>query len=244
VRSDTLDALRRDWTTLGEADPLWAVCVDPAKRGGRWNTGEFLASGRTEVTDVLAELDQLGGCPRQAAIDFGCGVGRTTAALSDHFGTVTGIDISEPMLAHARSLHSGKLNCRFLLHVKADLSIFEDNSVDLVYSSLVLQHLPPTLADAYLTEFVRIVRPGGAIVIVVPESHLRTPGGLVYTYAPRSLIRWLQCRAFGFPAPMDMHTVPASRVRAVVESRGARLMASVPRGISGHWRMSAHCIRV
>ncbi len=244
MRSDILDALRRDWTTLGEADPLWAVCVDPDKRGGRWNTCEFLASGRAEVADLLAELGRLGGCPRQTAIDFGCGVGRITAALSEHFGTVTGIDISQSMLAHARSLHSGNSNCRFLLHVKPDLSIFEDNSVDLVYSSLVLQHVPPTLADAYLTEFVRIVRPGGAIVIVVPESHRRTPGGLVYTYAPRSLIRWLQCRVFGFPAPMDMNTVPASRVRAVVESRGARLMASVPRGISGHWRMSAHCIRV
>jgi ubiquinone/menaquinone biosynthesis C-methylase UbiE len=244
VRSDSLDALRRDWTTLGEADPLWAVCVDPDKRGGRWDTAEFLASGRAEVTELLAELDQMGGCPRQSAIDFGCGVGRITAALAGQFATVTGIDISESMLAHARSLHSGNANCQFLLHVKSDLSIFKDNSFDLVYSSLVLQHVPPPLADSYLTEFVRIVRPGGAIVIVVPESHLRTLGGLVYAYAPRSLIRWLQRRVFGFPAPMDMHTVPASRVREVVESRGARLMASVPRGISGHWRMAAHCIRV
>jgi SAM-dependent methyltransferase len=241
----TLDGLRRDWTRLGEADPLWAVCVDPDKRGGRWDLAEFLASGRAEVGEALAELDRLGCCQdRESALDFGCGVGRLTAALAEHFTTVTGVDIAESMLAHARSLHGSNPSCRFLLNDRADLSQFSDNSFDLVYCTLVLQHMIPAFAERYLAEFVRVARPGGAIIIVVPESYLRTPGGLVYAHAPRPMIRWLQRRVFGFPAPMDMHTVPASRVRAVVESRGARLLASVPRGRLGHWRMSAHCIRV
>ncbi len=243
--ADTLAALRRDWTTLGEHDPLWAVCVDPAKRSGRWDTEEFLASGRSEVSESLADLDRIGGCERrESALDFGCGVGRLTAALSDHFAAVTGVDIAESMLAHARSLHAGNPRCRFVLNDKPDLSIFPDSSFDLVYSSLVLQHLTPAFADGYLAEFVRVVRPGGRIVILVPDAHLATAGGLVYAHAPQGLIRWLQRSVFGFPAPMRMHTVPASRVRAVVESRGARLLSSTPRGRSGHWRMSAHFIGV
>src|SRR5215472_5069559 len=114
VPAFALDGLRRDWTKLGEADPLWAVCVDPDKRGGGWDTREFLASGRAEVSHLLAELDQVGGCPRQSAIDFGCGVGRVTAALSEHFAVVTGIDIADSMLVHARSLHAGNPRCRFI----------------------------------------------------------------------------------------------------------------------------------
>jgi len=241
-----LAGLRRDWTTLGEADPLWAVCVDPARRGGRWDLGEFLATGQTEIAGAMSELDRLGLCARRdSALDFGCGVGRLTSALSRYFGTVIGVDISPPMLEHAGRILADHPGCRVVLGDGPDLAAFSENSFDLVYSSLVLQHMAPELADAYLAEFVRVVRPGGAIVLVVPEAHLRTPRGLVYAYAPHSVIAWLQRTVFGYPAPMRMHEVPADRVRQVVEPAGAQLVASLPHPISGsHWQMARHFISV
>ncbi|HEY0250314.1 MAG TPA: methyltransferase domain-containing protein, partial [Kofleriaceae bacterium] len=36
-------------------------------------------------------------------LDIGCGTGTTTLLLADRAGSVTGVDISKPMLAHARS---------------------------------------------------------------------------------------------------------------------------------------------
>jgi len=243
-RRDLAD-LRRDWTALGEADPFWAVCVDPAKRGGRWDVDEFLASGRDEIAETLAALDRLGmDGPRHDALDFGCGVGRLTAALAEHFGTVTGVDISPSMLSHARALHASNSRCCFVYNDRPDLSMFPDDSFDLVYSSLVLQHVAPALSDSYLAEFVRVVRPGGSIAIVAPQRHLRTPRGLVYAYAPHVLVAWLQRSIFGFPAAMRMHTVPDSRVRRVIEPLDARLVGSVPRPLPGHWLMSAHFISV
>lgn len=242
----SLAGLRRDWSALGEADPLWAVCVDPARSGGRWDLDEFLATGRAEISGAMSELDRLGLCARRdAALDFGCGVGRLTSALSRHFGTVTGIDISPPMLEHARRILAGDPRCRVVLGDSPDLAGFSDDSFDLVYSSLVLQHMRPRLADAYLAEFVRVVRPGGAIVLVVPEAHLRTPRGLVYAYAPHPVIAWLQRTVFGYPAPMRMHEVPAHRIRRVVEPNGARLVASRPHPIPGsHWQMARHFVSV
>ncbi len=238
-------ALRRDWNTLGVADPLWAVYVDPLKRGGRWQVDEFLATGRQEIAVAMHELTELGlAAHRDAALDFGCGVGRLTAALSDHYGTVTGVDVSPSMLEHAQRIHSANERCRFVYNDQPDLSVFSDNSFDLVYSSLVLQHLPPRLSDGYLREFVRVVRPGGAVVLMVPERHLRTPRGLVYTYAPRPLIAWIQQRVFGYPAPMRMQTVPARRIRLLVGPLGAQLIRSQPRPWPGHWLMLAHYIRV
>lgn len=235
----SLAALGRDWTTLGEEDPLWAVYVDPAKRGGRWDVGEFMATGQREIQDAVADLDRLKLCARRdSALDFGCGVGRLTAALSEHFDAVTGVDISAPMLSHAERLHAGNERCTFVRNDSADLSAFADGSFDLVYSSIVLQHMPRELSDGYLREFVRLVRPGGAIAIVVPQRHLRTPRGLIYAYAPRALVAWLQKTAFDFPAPMRMHLVPAAHVRDVVEPLGARVRETVPRPWPGHWEMA------
>jgi SAM-dependent methyltransferase len=242
--SESLARLRRDWTRLGEADPLWAVCTDPARRGGRWDVQEFLAGGRAEIAGAMASLDQLGLCARRDdALDFGCGVGRLTAALAAHFPAVTGVDISPSMLAQARALHAGNDRCRFVQNDSPELSVFPDESFDLVYSSLVLQHMPTDLAGAYLAEFVRVLRPAGAIVILVPEAHLRTPRGIVYARAPGRLIGLIQRKVFGYPAPMQMHVLPAGLVQRLIDAPGGRLVASAPHaGYGGHWRMAQHFI--
>ncbi len=243
LRSD-LRKLRSDWTRLGEADPLWAVCVDPARKGGRWDVGEFNATGRAEITAALAHLDRLGACPRRdRALDFGCGAGRLTAALATGFAEVTGVDISPPMLEQAARINGADGRCRYVLGDTADLRGFADASFDLVYSSLVLQHIPPPLAGAYLAEFVRVLRPGGAIMLLVPVAHPRTLRGGVYAFAPHQVTGWIQRRIFGYPAPMRMHTLPAHRVRQTVEPLGCSLADSVPHpGYGGGWRMALHIV--
>jgi SAM-dependent methyltransferase len=241
-----LDQVARSWSTLGAADPLWAVCVDQDRRRGSWDLGEFMASGRAEVATAMDRLGQLGVSPgRIAALDFGCGVGRLTAALADHFDTVTGLDIAEPMLARARALLAGTRGCAFVRNDEPDLRIFADHSFDLVYSSLVLQHMPRPVAANYLREFVRVVRPGGAVVVVVPEAHRKTPKGLVYALAPQPLIGLMQCRLFGYPAPMQMRVLPARRVRRIVEAAGGRLAGSDPApSVGPHWRGYCHFVTV
>lgn len=239
-----LEELRSDWTRLGEADPLWAVCVDPARKGGRWDPEEFNATGRAEIAAALAHLDRLGLCRRrERALDFGCGAGRLTAALAAEFGEATGVDISRPMLEQAARINGGDGRCRYAHNDTADLRAFPDASFDLVYSSLVLQHIPPALARGYLAEFARVLRPGGAIMLLVPVAHARTVRGAVYALAPHQVTGWIQRRLFGYPAAMRMHTLPARRVRQVVEPLGCTLADSVPHpGYGGHWRMALHIV--
>jgi SAM-dependent methyltransferase len=243
--SRDFERLGRDWARLGDQDPLWAVCVDPAKRGGRWDLEDFLATGRAEVADAMARLAQLGVCVnRRDALDFGCGVGRLTSALAGYFGSVTGVDVASSMIDHARRLHSANTRCTFVLNNQQDLRRFADDSFDLVYSSLVLQHMPPAMASAYLGEFVRVARPDGAIVLLVPEAHRRTPRGLVYAYAPQRLIGWMQVRLFGYPAPMLMEPVPAARIGTALADH-ARIVVSEPYvAPHSHWRMVRHFIAV
>lgn len=241
-RNDLAD-LGRDWTRLGLEDPLWAVCVDPARRGGRWQLEDFLATGRAEIAAAMSRLDGLNICRAQrSALDFGCGVGRLTAALSAHFESVVGVDIASSMIEYAQRIHSATSNCSFIVNDKPDLSLFGDGSFDLVYSSLVLQHLPPALADSYIREFVRVVRPGGAIVLVVPETHRRTLRGMAYAHISRRSIRWIQLALFRYPAPMRMETVPTARIASVVGG-SARIVASDPYLMPGcDWQMLRHYI--
>jgi len=203
-----------------------------------------MASGRAEIAAALDRLDQLGICrARSGALDFGCGVGRLTGALGDYFDSVTGVDISLSMLDVARSLLAGRPGCRVVHNASPDLKIFPDESFDLVYSSLVLQHMPRVLASAYLAEFVRVTRPGGAVVILVPERPKVTAAGAVYALTPRCFTGLVQRTIFGYPAPMQMTTLPARRVRREVERCGARLIASDPRsGVGQHWQMRCHFI--
>jgi hypothetical protein len=57
------------------------------------------------------------------------------------------------------------------------------------------------------------------------------------------VIGLLQRRIFGYPAAMQMHALPARRVRPVVEPAGARLVTSDPRsGVGDHWHMTCHFI--
>src|SRR5260370_38629454 len=103
-----LEDLRRDWVTLGQEVPLWAVLVEDGKRGGQWDVEEFFATGRADVSDTVASLTRLGLPTRwDRALDFGCGVGRLTHALAAHADEVIGVDLSESMLEQAQKFDQG-----------------------------------------------------------------------------------------------------------------------------------------
>lgn len=236
-----LDEVRKDWTRLGEAEPLWAVCVDPAKRGGGWDDDEFLASGRHEVDAALNRLDELGILParRAHALDFGCGAGRLSNALAAHFDAVTGVDISAPMLAEAQRLDRSEGRVEYWLNAEPNLAALDDDTFDLVYCDLVLQHLPPSLTAAYTREFTRVVRPGGALVLGVPAREAATFKGMVFKYAPWPLIRVAQRVLLRYPAPMRMHTLPPARLASLLHP-GARIVAFDEYSSGDHWQHLRH----
>jgi SAM-dependent methyltransferase len=238
-----LEQVRRDWTTLGATEPLWAVCVDPDKRDGGWDDDEFLASGVAEIQPAIDRLAELGILPeRSCALDFGCGAGRLSNALAMHFESVVGVDISPPMLEQARRLDRSSGRISFHLNETADLRAFDDDSVDLVYTDLVLQHLPPDIAMGYVREFARLVRPGGAMVIGVPEKESSTFKGQVFKYVPWPVIRLAQTTLLRYPAPMRMHTMPKARLQELLPD--AEIVASDEWREGGNWQLMRHYISV
>jgi SAM-dependent methyltransferase len=230
-----LDRTRQDWTTLGARDPLWAVLVTPQGRHDAWDREAFLATGRAEVTEVLTRIRDGGWAPGHgSALDFGCGAGRLTQALRDHFDHVVGVDFSVPMLARARELDADR-RCDFVHNDRADLSVLADASFDLAYSSLVLQHIPTALARAYLSELLRVVRPGGLVVVQVASRPDTSARGLLTRVMPRPLMRFVQRRLLGYPAPMDMYRLSPADVSAATHAWGQVVASWDEPMYGGHW---------
>lgn len=162
----------RAWEDWGEVDPLFAILTEPKYRHGGGDVNEFLRGGEGAVRDLLDQTDRLEiGSGRDSALDFGCGVGRLTGGLANHFGRAVGVDVAPSMLETARRLHADRDNIAFVLNQANDLHLLPDASFDFVLCLLVLQHLDSTASiQSFLREFVRVLKPGGAIVVQLPLS--------------------------------------------------------------------------
>lgn len=167
--------LQRNWDRMGATDPLWAVSTAPEYKNGGWDEGDFFATGRDQVADILRHAADLGLSLRYDgdALDFGCGVGRLTQALAGRFEQVTGVDIAPSMLEQARGFNQAGDRVRYVLNESEDLRSFSDESFDFVYSEIVLMHMEPRYSRSYIREFVRVARPGGVITFQLPEPTSR-----------------------------------------------------------------------
>jgi ubiquinone/menaquinone biosynthesis C-methylase UbiE len=228
---------QRAWEDWGRLDPLWAVLTEPDRRGHRWDTDEFLKSG-TDVIDYIWSRAAAFGVPARTAagLDFGCGAGRLTRALTRNVTTVTGVDVAESMIAEARRLHADLPSCTFKPHQAKDLKAFGDQTFDVVVSLLVLQHLPSVrLIETYLVEFVRVLAPGGLLAVQLPtfvppptpstlrsRLRLRTRTRVALRRLGVSA-RWLYEHTAWTPE-MPMTAVPCERVVQVLERAGGRVI--------------------
>jgi SAM-dependent methyltransferase len=164
-----LKELQKHWNAFGKTDPLWAIVSLPEKRFGNWDVEEFFVNGEHQIAGLLLELETRGiALPSGKALDFGCGVGRLTQALSAHFEECCGVDIAPTMIQQARRYNRCGERCRYFLNESDDLSLFQDGEFHFIYSIIVLQHISPAYIRSYLKEFLRILAPGGVAVFQLP----------------------------------------------------------------------------
>ena len=221
---------QRDWEDLGDLDPCWAILTSPERRFGRWDLDEFFRSGEVEIGRLTADMQRLGyPVNRQRALDFGCGVGRLTRALAPHFRHCYGVDVSAPMIAAARKLNTAFPNCEFVLNGDPDLRIFPRGHFDLIYSVLVLQHLPTRAAIvAYVADFARVLAPGGLIVCQIP-SHIPLRRRLQLRRRLYGILRGLGVgpevlyHRLGL-FPIRMISMPEQHLRPLLNAAGAQVL--------------------
>jgi SAM-dependent methyltransferase len=103
--------------------------------------------------------------PNRSAVilDAGCGDGHGLAHLAAMgYTNLRGVDLAGPKLDRAAAA-----GCSVQQADLHDLSCITDGSVDVVYSSHVLEHCHDPAR--VISEFKRIMRPYGMMVIVVPH---------------------------------------------------------------------------
>ena len=171
-----LKELQKNWDQLGREDPLWAILSMPDKINNKWEIGEFFKTGIEEIEGVIRHAGSLGApLKRTRALDFGCGVGRLTQALCRYFENCCGVDLAPSMIKQARKYNQYGARCEYYRNETDGLPIFQNESFDFIYSSLVLQHMKPGYSKKYIEEFLRILSPGGALVFQLP-AELRPAG--------------------------------------------------------------------
>ncbi|MEL6866470.1 MAG: methyltransferase domain-containing protein [Bacteroidota bacterium] len=180
-----LKDLQKNWDKFGREDPYWAIITEADKKGNKWTDEEFFLTGQHQADRIVKQFKRT--CRNQAlskAVDFGCGAGRVTQGLANHFEEVHGVDIAPSMIKLAKE-KSQKANCHFHLNEQNDLQLFEDQQFDLVFSIITLQHMQPKYAKNYIREFFRILKPGGMMMFQIPSKPDR--GTQLYHKVPSPL---------------------------------------------------------
>ncbi|HWV40890.1 class I SAM-dependent methyltransferase [Pseudorhodoplanes sp.] len=158
-----------DQETVTRAYAKWAPVYDTV-------FGAVFERGRQVAIEAA---ERIGG----RILEVGVGTGISLPEYSDK-NTIYGVDISEPMLAKARE----RVEQLRLTHVEglavmdAEHMDFPNNSFDVVMAQHVVTTVPNP--EATLDEFVRVLKPGGEIILV---SRVGAEAGL-----RRALEKWFQ----------------------------------------------------
>lgn len=186
-----LDIVAGAFTRQAETFDAWATKTDE-KSGTRF-------------------LDALGAAAAGALLDVACGPGVVSAALAPHARSVTALDATAAMLDKARARCAGLANVTFAAGDAHHLP-FADAQFDGVVSRLAVHHF----ADAAraIGEMVRVLKPGGALVIAdVVVSEDRADADL------QNAIEMLR-------DPSHVAMLAATRLAGLVQEAGLRPVAT------------------
>ncbi len=98
-------------------------------------------------------------------LEIGCGIGRVGGVIAPLCKQWIGCDVSTNMLQHAAERLKDYGNVRFVELSGYDLKPVADQSVDVVYCTVVFMHLDEWDRYHYVLEAHRVLRPGGRIYI-------------------------------------------------------------------------------
>ncbi len=206
------------WTALSESLSSAKMHVS-----GTEDEAVLEASG-AGTTEFL--LNNVGIASTDVVLEIGCGVGRVGKHLAQHCHRWIGTDVSPNMLKFAAErLHSFP-GVDFVELSGNDLGPISDNSIDVVYSTVVFMHLESWDRYGYVREAFRVLRPGGKLYVdnvnlcsdsgwAIFETHCKFPPSqrpdhITVCSTPQELQEYLKRAGFE-----DIQTRPGDELIAV-----------------------------
>ena len=153
------DEIREYWTRRAETFDL--------------SPGHGMA-GATEREAWAALLRRHMGADAREVLELAFGTGEVTGVLLGMGCAVTGLDLTEAMLARARAKHAGTAGLQLFLGDAENTHEPADR-----YDAVVSRHLVWTLVDAEAAfrDWFRVLRPGGRVVIADGDYVRPSPVG-------------------------------------------------------------------
>ena len=181
------------WHLIDPAQPVAInMDYDRSEMPSAYDAGRGYA--RRVLEQWLKTIAQFVPNPVSRILDLGCGTGRYSAALASYFSAdVDAIDPSEKMLEQARKKPHARVHFRKASGEDLPLG---DESVDLVFMSMVFHHLDSP--ESVARECCRVLRPNGSVCLRAGTIE-QIPS---YAYVPffsrsaKILQDYLQSRAF------------------------------------------------
>jgi ubiquinone/menaquinone biosynthesis C-methylase UbiE len=136
--------------------------------GAELTLEHFVQTGNREVEVYLKRFGWVDLPPTMSILEIGSGIGRMTSAFTRHFRTVVASDVDAAFLERCRETVArfGDVTALRTVHIADGSSInLDDNSVDLVFSYITLQHCKASDALRLTTEATRVVKSGGWIAL-------------------------------------------------------------------------------
>jgi SAM-dependent methyltransferase len=155
-------------------------------------------------------------------LDYGCGSGYGSAMIAEAAHSVVAVDVARDAVEYGIA-HHAKRNLEFRVIQPDEALPFGTGQFDTVLSFQVIEHLHDP--DAYLREVVRVLGPGGTLVLATPDRRtrllpLQRPWNRWHLteYSERSLSRLLS-RHF---THVDIYTMGGEKSVLDIELRRAR----------------------
>lgn len=216
-----LSETKKNWEKYAKKNPMWSILTYAPKTG--WTKKAFFKTGEEEIKLMLKLLkDNNLSVKFKTALDFGCGIGRVSRALGEYFEKVVGIDISAKMIDEANRLNKNR-NITYLKNDSDNLGQFKKNSIDLIYSNIVLQHINPEYSKKYIKEFLRIIKNDGLVVFQIP--HRANFLGFFKKIFQKIIYHLNKTVFFKRDAlVMEMNCISQEEIKHFVESNSARIL--------------------
>ncbi len=146
---------------------------------GARSTTPLLGDSHNDLHARLADL-VADGTTYERILDMGCGFGKSTMPFVQRFpkAKVEGIDLSAPCLklGSKTARKARKKNVHFQ-QMNVENTNYDDESFDLVTSTMLLHEIPPKAIKNVFDETFRVLKPGGRMVHldfhVIPDEFHR-----------------------------------------------------------------------
>jgi cyclopropane fatty-acyl-phospholipid synthase-like methyltransferase len=168
------------WKKIGTTDPYFGVLTHPEYRSNQLDDAAkeaFYQSGEEHIENSLKIFRKIwpnANFSTASALDFGCGTGRLSLALSKHFDEVVGVDVSAGMLAQANESKQAKGITNVTFKEVSGTAPFLDQKYDYIHTAMVFQHIHPDAGMPILDHLLAHLNTGGSAFLHLTYHNLST----------------------------------------------------------------------